>query len=134
MEITSIAGFAVITQNAQQSAKLYKDDLGLPLQGEDEYLAMDRFPGTNHFGIWPLHLAAESCFGTGDWPDDVPVPSSTIEYELASVSALTSAVIEMEAKGYTFVHGARRTLGANCGKVAKSRECANRLQLFTLAA
>lgn len=107
MDIKFIAGYAVITKNPEGSAKLYRDDLGLPLEGKDEYLSMDHFPGAKHFGVWPLHMAAESCFGTKNWPENIPEPTSTIEYELGSPSAVTSAVHEMEAKGYTFIHEAR---------------------------
>lgn len=67
MEIKFIAGYAVITKNTEESAKLYREDLGLPLDGKDDYLSMNHFPGSKPFGVWPLHMAAESCFGTGDW-------------------------------------------------------------------
>jgi hypothetical protein len=30
--------------------------------------------GVRHFALWPLSTAAESCFGTGAWPDDTPAP------------------------------------------------------------
>ncbi len=116
MDIKFIAGYAVITKNSEESAKLYRDDLGLPLEGEEEYLSMDHFPGSKHFGVWPLHMAAESCFGAKSWPENIPEPTSTIEYELGSPSAVASAVREMEAKGYTFIHGAREEpWGQRCG-------------------
>ncbi len=107
MDIKLIAGYAVITKNSEESAKFYRDDLGLPLEGEEEYLSIDRFPGSKHFGIWPLHMAAESCFGVRNWPENIPEPTSTIEYELGGLSAVESAVCELEAKGYIFIHGAR---------------------------
>ena len=107
MDIKLIAGFAVITKNPIESAKLYKDDLGLPLKAKDKYLSMDKFPGSKHFGIWPLEMAAESCFGTKNWPDNIPEPTTTVEYELDSPEAVESAVIEMKGKGYTFIHEAR---------------------------
>ena len=107
MKIESIAGFATISADPEASARLYVDGMGLPLQERDNYRYMDRFPGTNHFGIWPLAMAAESCFGTTDWPDNVPVPSVTIEYELADIAAVNAAVEELKSQGWVFVHEAR---------------------------
>lgn len=108
MNIKLIAGFAVISKNVLESTKLYKDDLGLPLKEKDQYLSMDKFPGTNHFGVWSLDMAATSCFGTKAWPKDIPEPTSTIEYELNSPDDVASAVIELEEKGYIFIHGVRK--------------------------
>jgi len=107
MDVKLIAGFAVITKTPEESAKFYKEDLGLPLNKKEEYVSMDRYSGSNHFGIWPLQMAAESCFGVKEWPENIPEPTTTIEYELGSKSAVESAVKELEDKGYTFIHGAR---------------------------
>lgn len=108
MDIKLIAGFAVITKDPAQSAKFYKDDLGLPLKQKEQYNSMDKFSGVNHFGIWPLEMAAESCFGAKVWPEHIPEPTSTMEYELASPEAVSAAVIELQNKGYTFIHGVRK--------------------------
>lgn len=107
MKIVSIAGFAPITEEPAASRALYLDTLRLPLQAHDDYLSVDKFAGANHFGVWPLHMAALSCFGTQTWPADVPVPHATIEFELESVRDIAEAVQEMTAKGYRFVHEAR---------------------------
>ncbi|RFA25122.1 glyoxalase [Alkalilimnicola ehrlichii] len=107
MKIECIAGFAAITKNPVDSSSLYQDLLGLPLERQDDYLFMDRFPGANHFGVWPLSMAAQSCFGQDDWPEHVPEPTATIEFELSDADAVEAAVQEMKAKGQTFVHEAR---------------------------
>ncbi len=107
MNIQFIVGFAVITKTPVESAKLYKSDLGLPLDGEDEYLSMDHFPGLKHFGVWPLKMAAESCFGKSEWPSNISEPTSTIEYELENPEAVSNAVKELRNKGYIFIHDAR---------------------------
>jgi len=62
MEIKCIAGFASITKDPAASASLYQDALGLPLEKMDDYRFMDKFPWTNHFGVWPLSMAARSWF------------------------------------------------------------------------
>ena len=107
MEITSIAGFATITKQPDSSAALYLQTLGLPLEQQDDYLFMDRFPGAHHFGVWPLTMAARSCFGQDEWPQNVPEPNATIEFELADAAAVAAAVEEMKAKGQDFIHEAR---------------------------
>lgn len=107
MEIKCIAGFASITKHPDASASLYQDALGLPLEKQGDYLFMDRFPGANHFGVWPLRMAAQSCFGQDEWPAHVPEPTATIEFELADAAAVESAVQEMKAKGQAFIHEAR---------------------------
>lgn len=107
MKVGSIAGFAVISKDASASVKLYKDDLGLPLEGEAEYQSMNRFPGTNHFGVWPLQMAAECCFGKPQWPTEIPEPTSTLEFEFQSIAEVKAAEAELKAKGYTFVHDTR---------------------------
>jgi catechol 2,3-dioxygenase-like lactoylglutathione lyase family enzyme len=89
----------------QAGHTFYKDVLGLPLEVvSGDYIAVDGFPGVKHLGVWPLAEAAESCFGTAEWPADIAVPQATIEFEVADVAA---AAAELEAKGMSLVHGAR---------------------------
>jgi len=107
LNIVGIAGFAAVTRDPAASAALYLDALGLPLDARDGYLWVDDFAGTRHFGVWPLSMAAQSCFGTDRWPDDVPVPHATIEFELRDVASVNAAVEEMKARGQTFLHEAR---------------------------
>ncbi|CAG9268628.1 VOC family protein [Paraburkholderia unamae] len=110
MEIKCIAGFAVITKQPDASASLYQEKLGLPLERFDaspDYRFMDKFPGANHFGVWPLNMAAQSCFGQDAWPTAIPEPTATIEFELADAKAVESAVQEMKVKGQVFIHEAR---------------------------
>ena len=107
MDIKCIAGFASITKDPAASASLYQDVLGLPLEKMDDYRFMDEFPGANHFGVWPLSMAAQSCFGQDKWPESVTEPTATIEFELADAAAVESAVHEMKEKGQAFVNEAR---------------------------
>ena len=74
-----MAGFSPIVSDPATGRAFYKDALGLPLAVvEGDYIAMDGFEGSKHLGIWPLADAAESCFGTREWPEDIPVPQVTI--------------------------------------------------------
>ena len=110
MDIKCIAGFAAITKQPDASASLYQEKLGLPLERYDEhpdYRFMDNFPGANHFGVWPLYMAAQSCFGQDEWPTSIPEPTANIDFELADAKAVESAVQEMKAKGQELIHEAR---------------------------
>ena len=107
MKIVAIAGMAPITKTPGASKSLYLDTLGLPLKAMEDYLSLDNFDGARHFGVWPLRMAAQSCFGSDTWPADVPAPDATIEFELADVASVHAAVDEMKGKGQKFVHEAR---------------------------
>ena len=107
MEIKSIAGFAVITKDPEASASLYQKALGLPLEAMDDYRFMDNYPGAYHFGVWPLAMAAQSCFGQDEWPESVPEPTATVEFELADAAAVEAAAQEMQANGQAFIHETR---------------------------
>jgi len=108
MKIVSIAGFATITRDPAASGELYQERFGLPFKTMNDYRYVDNFAGVRHFGIWPLAEAAQSCFGSDEWPEHVPVPQATIEFELADIAAVEAAVAEMKAAGQSFVHDARR--------------------------
>ena len=106
MDILFISSFAVVTPDPPQSRKLYLDALGLPLEGDD-YLHSEKIGGSKHFGVWPLSQAAQACFGTSEWPADVPVPQASVEFELESTDAVSEAAAELEGKGYEPLHPAR---------------------------
>jgi len=107
MKIICIAGFATITPDHAASQALYEHRLGLPFKAQGDYRYVDGFDGAKHFGIWPLAEAAQSCFGMDRWPDDIPVPQATVEFELEDVAAVEAAVRELKAAGQRFVHEVR---------------------------
>ena len=106
MKIEFVAGVAVISENLPESKALFVDALGLPLEGDD-YPSSGEISGLHHFGVWSLQAAAQSCFGQDQWPEEVPVPRCTIEFELASVEAVKAAVSELEAAGHVLLHAAK---------------------------
>ena len=103
MDVLFVAGVAVISDDLAASRAFYEDALGLTLEG-DAYRSTFDLEGTKHFGIWPLEQAATACFGTPQWPDDVPPPQATIEFEVLDVAA---AAAELTERGYTLIHDAR---------------------------
>ena len=102
MDVLFVAAFSPIVTDMPASKRLYMEALGLPLEGD--YPMTEKLNGVRHFGLWSLTEAAKSCFGTEDWPSDVPVPQASIEFEVADVAA---AAAELESKGYVLLHGAK---------------------------
>ncbi len=103
MKVLFVAGFSPIVPDRAASTAFYDKTLDLPLVTDEEYdyTATDRLDGLKHFGLWPLSEAAEACFGTKEWPADVPVPQATIEFDVDDVDA---AADELQADGYTLLH------------------------------
>lgn len=108
MNVSMVATVAVITAEPSQSRQLFIETLGLPLEGEGEgYYSSGNVPGCNHFGVWPLAEAAESCFGTREWPEGLTVPQASIEFEVDDPQAVATAGAELQAAGYELLHPAR---------------------------
>jgi catechol 2,3-dioxygenase-like lactoylglutathione lyase family enzyme len=109
MNIEFLSTIAVIAADPPASRRLYVDTLGLPLQSgvDGEYFHSDELAGVKHFGVWPLHQAAEACFGTSDWPADRPVPQISVEFDVADVEAVRAAADELAAAGHQILHPVR---------------------------
>jgi catechol 2,3-dioxygenase-like lactoylglutathione lyase family enzyme len=109
MNIEFLSTIAVIAPDAGLSRRLYVETLGLPLQSaaDEEYFHSEALAGAKHFGVWPLHQAAQACFGTPTWPADRPVPQVSIEFDVADAKAVRAAADELAAAGYEILHPAR---------------------------
>ena len=105
MEVLFVASVSPIVREPEASRAFYRDALGVSFEGgEGDYVFTERLEGVKHFGMWPLAEAARACFGTSEWPAEVPVPQASIEFEVADVAA---AAEELERAGYRLLHGAR---------------------------
>lgn len=105
MRILFVAGFSPIVRDPAAARRLYADTLGLAFETTiGDYVFTESLAGTKHLGLWPLPAAAEACFGTPEWPRDVPVPQAALELEVDDVAG---AAAELEARGYRLLHGAR---------------------------
>ena len=105
MDVQFVASIAPIVRDVEAAHAFYRDALGLSFEGEEgDYTFTQRLEGTKHFGLWPLAEAATACFGTREWPGEIPVPQASIEFEVSDVAA---AAAELEGRGYRLIHGAR---------------------------
>lgn len=107
MKIEFIATIAVITDDPSASRRLYVDAIGLPLEGQDDYIHSEKIPGCKSFGVWPLTQVAQACFGDSTWPAELPVPQASIEFEVADPEAVTAATEELRTAGYELLHSPR---------------------------
>ena len=97
MKVLFVAGFGPVVPDMKRSNDFYAGDLGLPLEGDETYQTTEAVDGVKHFALWPLAAAAESCFGTSIWPEDLPVPQAWLEFDVEDIAAATA---EMQSKGY----------------------------------
>jgi len=105
MRVLFVAGFGPIVRDREASRRLYGEDLGIRLDAEDDgYLHTEGLSGVKTFALWPLAQAAESCFGTPQWPEHVPVPQAWLEFDVDDLDAATA---ELRAKGYALLVAAR---------------------------
>jgi catechol 2,3-dioxygenase-like lactoylglutathione lyase family enzyme len=107
VEIEFIASIGLITTDPAGDRRLFVEALGLPLEGQGDYIFSEEIEGSKHFGLWPLTEAAQACFGSDEWPAALTVPQVSIEFEVASPDAVREAAAELEERGYEQLHPAR---------------------------
>ena len=96
MKVLFVAGFGPIVRDMDAALRFYRDTIGLPLE-ESGDVSTEKVDGVKHLGLWPLADAAESCFGSREWPSNVAAPQAWIEFDVEDV---TAAAEELRAKGY----------------------------------
>ena len=98
MKVMFIAGFGPIAADVAASRRLYEETLGIEFKVEEgDYLHTEEVKGANTFAVWPLSQAAESCFGTTEWPATVVRPQAWLEFDVDDVEA---AARELEERGF----------------------------------
>lgn len=106
IKILFVAGFGPIVQNQELSCKLYLEALGISFEEEEGgYFHTENLEGVKHFALWPLLKAAQSCFGSDEWPNDIPVPQAWIEFDVEDVVVATT---ELQKRGYQLLVSARK--------------------------
>jgi len=96
MKVLFVAGFGPIVRDMDASLRFYRDAIGMPLEEKGD-VSTEKVDGVKHFGLWPLAEAAESCFGSHEWPTNMTAPQAWIEFDVDDVAA---AAEELRAKGY----------------------------------
>lgn len=108
MKVSFVAGFGPIVRDVDSSRAFWGGGLGIELeQAAPGYWASDDLDGVKAFALWPLAQAAESCFGTATWPQEMPAPQAWVEFDVESPAAVSGAVAELEAAGHRLLRGAR---------------------------
>jgi catechol 2,3-dioxygenase-like lactoylglutathione lyase family enzyme len=98
IKVLFIAGFGPIVREMNVSRKLYRQILGIGFKEEnDGYLHTEAMNGAKTFALWPLWQAAQSCFATDSWPDEIPAPQAWLEFDVDNVEEATA---ELESRGY----------------------------------
>ena len=108
MKPAFVAGFGPIVRDSATSRAFWGDGLGIKLEeSSDDYWTNDDLEGVKAFALWPLSQAAESCFGTTEWPADVPEPQAWLEVDVESHEAVAPATAELAASGYRILVDAK---------------------------
>jgi len=107
VKIKFVAGFGPIVRDLEASGRFYREVLGLPLP-EGQYMSTDKLEGVKHFGLWRIEDAAQSCFGTDQWPADLPIPSGGMEFDVETEEAVAEAALELQAQGVRILVGPRK--------------------------
>jgi catechol 2,3-dioxygenase-like lactoylglutathione lyase family enzyme len=106
VKVSFIAGFGPIIRDADQSLGFWRDGVGIELEeAAPGYFTNDDLDGVKAFALWPLTQAAESTFGSPEWPADLPAPQTWLEVDVESADAVAAAVQEMEAAGHRILRG-----------------------------
>jgi catechol 2,3-dioxygenase-like lactoylglutathione lyase family enzyme len=122
MQVQFVTSVAPIVRDVEVSRSFYADALGLGFEGQEgDYVFTHELEGTKHFGLWPLSEAANACFGTTEWPTEIPAPQASIEFEVADVRA---AAAELTAKGYRLIHDAHTAVGSDHRSTIEPRRSA----------
>jgi len=108
LKISFVAGFGPIVRDARASREWWQHVLGMEM-GEiaPDYYGTDDLDGVKAFALWPLSQAAESTFGTTEWPAELPVPQAWIELDVESAEAVGEGAAELQSAGYRLLREAR---------------------------
>src|SRR5213083_2913608 len=108
MKISFVAGFGPIVRDVDASRAFWSSCLGIALEeAAPGYWASDDLEGVKAFALWPLGQAAESCFGTDSWPEEIPAPQTWVEFDVESVEAVGDALAELREAGHRILSGPR---------------------------
>ncbi len=100
MRPSFVAGFGPIVRDVAASRGFWEANLGVGLaELAPGYWTSESIDGVQSFGLWPLAMAAQSCFGQAAWPSEIATPQAWIELDVESPDAVGEAVGELRAAG-----------------------------------
>lgn len=106
MRISFVAGFGPIIRGDEAHA-FWRGGLGISFEEPAPgYFTNDSLEGVKAFAMWPLAQAAESTFGSPDWPSELPTPQAWLELDVESAEAVEDAIAELQEKGHRVLRGA----------------------------
>ena len=103
IKVLFVTGFGPIVRD-DASRAFYEDTLGIEFQEEHDYRHTESLEGAKTFALWPLSQAAESCFGSKDWPADKTVPHAWLEFDVEDIATATAA---LKSQGYELITEAK---------------------------
>jgi catechol 2,3-dioxygenase-like lactoylglutathione lyase family enzyme len=107
VRVSFVAGFGPIIRDADAAHAFWRDGIGIEFEeAAPGYFTNDSLDGVKAFAMWPLSQAAESTFGSPDWPAELMTPQAWLELDVDSADAVASAVAELEAGGHRVLSGA----------------------------
>jgi catechol 2,3-dioxygenase-like lactoylglutathione lyase family enzyme len=107
MKVSFVAGFGPIIRDPADAHAFWRDGLGIAFdEPAPGYFTNDDLDGVKAFAMWPLSQAADSTFGSPEWPVDIPAPQAWLELDVESAPAVAEAIAEMEAAGHRVLKGA----------------------------
>jgi catechol 2,3-dioxygenase-like lactoylglutathione lyase family enzyme len=107
VKVGFVAGFGPIIGEADAAHAFWRDGLGIQVEEPAlGYFTNDTLDGVRAFAMWPLSQAAESTFGSTEWPADLPTPQAWIELDVESPAAVAAAVDEMRSGGHRILRDA----------------------------
>ena len=133
LKVLLVAGFGPVVRDPHASKAFYVDTLQSPLEAahDPDYFHSEKLDGVRHFALWPLALAAESCFGTSI-PHRVSTPHSWLEFDVEDVATATQV---LKDRGYTLLVDCRKEpWGPNGDTHAESRGDSHRYHLHPVVA
>ncbi|MEU1971233.1 VOC family protein [Microbacterium sp. NPDC019599] len=101
MDVQFVAGFGPIVRDDGASRAFYREALGITFEEQSPgYLDTKSLGGVKVFALWRLSDAAESTFGSTEWPAHLPVPQAWLEFELASPEAVEAGERQLREAGH----------------------------------
>lgn len=103
-----VAGFGPIVRDVDSSRAFWGGALGIELEeAAPSYWTSGDLRGVNAFTLWRLTEAAQACFGTDLWPEEIPEPQAWIELDVDSPEAVTDAAADLASTGHRVLRTAR---------------------------